>query len=63
MSLMPELLVQPYMRPDRLVRVHPRWHGRDIPIYAVLARNAFRPPRVDRFLAFLRESLGKPPRG
>lgn len=63
MSLMPELLVRPYVASGTLAHVHPRWHGREIPIYAVHSRNAFRPPRVDRFLAFLRESLGKAPRG
>lgn len=61
MSLMPELLVRPSLLSGALAHVHPRWHGRQLPIYAVHSRAAFRPPRVGRFLAFLRENLGQSP--
>ena len=58
-ALMPRMLVEAALDAGRMVHVYPRWHGREIPVYAVYPKATFTPARVTRFVDRLAEAFDR----
>jgi DNA-binding transcriptional LysR family regulator len=59
--LQPELMVKDDVEAGRLVRLFPDWPAPTWPVHVVHLPGTNRPPKLESFIAFLQETLGRGP--